>query len=66
MIAFEDLVGDAGERAGDALGVEDNGHEYLFASSQGRVKENDDDYISTTEGRGSTPGVLCRRRVHAC
>ena len=26
VVALEDLVGDAGERAGDTLGVEDNGH----------------------------------------
>ena len=54
MVAFEDFVGDAGERAGDTLGVEDDWHGYLFASSQGRVKENGGDYISTIEGRGST------------
>ena len=43
-IAFEDFVGDAGERTTHSLGIHDDRHEHLFASSQGRVKENGGDY----------------------
>jgi hypothetical protein len=55
VVPFEDFVGDPGERAGDAGGVENDWHGYLFASSQGRVKENGGNYSSTSlryaEGR---------------
>ena len=64
MVALEDFVGDAGERTGDALGVEDDWHGYLFASSQGRVKENGGDYSSVHRPLRSArnrPEPACRR-----
>jgi hypothetical protein len=63
-VAFEDFVSDAGERTTHSLRIHDDRHRHLFASSQGRVKENGRDY--STARLAEAPPARRRPRSSRC